>query len=228
MKMDFQDRIDDYLLNRMSDEERKNFEAEAAEDAELKEQLIFTENVRQAIISRNEKLAAMEKWKKDYAWEDERATDFRRILYWASGIAAVFVVAFFLTWHYYEADRPSKYKPSQMDSDVTLRDSSDSLEIELLLDQKKYEEALELIEEKFSTIKEDSLEMVQDETIETERKAYVMQIILDKQDELKWQKVQALIGLGQKENALRILDELRHKENCYQFAADTLYNQIKE
>jgi len=72
MKIEFQDRIDDYLLGRMSDEERNNFESDATADAELKEQLQFTETVQQATKSRNEKLAAMEEWKDDYVWEDER------------------------------------------------------------------------------------------------------------------------------------------------------------
>ena len=71
MKIDFQDRIDDYLLDRMSDEERKSFESDAAEDAELKEQLQFTETVQQATKSRNEKLAAMAEWKDDYEWEED-------------------------------------------------------------------------------------------------------------------------------------------------------------
>lgn len=72
MKIEYQDRIDDYLLDRMSDEERNNFESDATADAELKEQLQFTETVQQATKSRNEKLAAMEEWKNDYLWEDDR------------------------------------------------------------------------------------------------------------------------------------------------------------
>ena len=131
MKIEFQDRIDEYLLDRMSDEERKSFESDAAEDAELKEQLQFTETVQQATKSRNEKLAAMEVWKDDYVWEDERvaaasAAEYRptgsgynycpaptmeesrsmprssgrRIFYWISGLAAVFVVGFFLIQNY--------------------------------------------------------------------------------------------------------------------------------
>ena len=52
MKIEFQDRIDDYLLDRMSDEQRNSFESDAAKDAELKEQLQFTETVQQATKSR--------------------------------------------------------------------------------------------------------------------------------------------------------------------------------
>ena len=259
MKIEFQDRIDDYLLDRMSNEERNSFESDVAEDAELKEQLQFTETVQQATKSRNEKLAAMEEWKDDYVWEDERvaaasAAEYRptgsgynccpaptmeeshsmprssgrRIFYWISGIAAVFVVGFFLIQNLYVADSPSEYMPSPKMNDMTLRAGSDNSEIELLLSQKKYDEALDLIEQKYLAVQDDSLDIVQDETMNAERKEYDMQIVKDKQDELKWLKAHALLGLSQQETALRILDELRNEEGYYQMAADSLYNHIKK
>ena len=259
MKIEFQDRIDEYLLDRMSDEERKSFESDAAEDAELKEQLQFTETVQQATKSRNEKLAAMEEWKDDYVWEDNRvvaasATEYRatgsgydycpaptmeesrsihrsfgrRIFYWVSGIAAVFVVGFFLIQNLFVANSPNEYMPSPRMNDMTLRAGSDNSEIELLLSQKKYEDALDLIEEEYLAVKEDSLVIVQDETMDAERKEYDMQIVKDKQDELNWLKAHALLGLSQQETALRILDELRNEEGYYQMVADSLYNHIKK
>ena len=259
MKIEFQDRIDEYLLDRMPDEERKSFESDAAEDAELKEQLQFTETVQQATKSRNEKLAAMEEWKDDYVWEDERvaaasAAEYRptgsgynycpaptmeesrsmprssgrRIFYWISGIAAVFVVGFFLIQNLFVADSPNEYMPSPKMNDMTLRAGSDNSEIELLLSQKKYDEALDLIEQKYLAVQDDSLDIVPDKTMNAERKEYDMQIVKDKQDELKWLKAHALLGLSQQETALRILDELRNEEGYYQMAADSLYNHIKK
>ena len=259
MKIEYQDRIDDYLLGRMSDEERKRFESDAAEDSELKDQLNFTETVQRATRSRNEKLAAMEKWKDDYVWEDERvaaasasehrptgsgydycpaptmesrragsSSPFKKIFYWASGIAAVFVVGFFLIQNLYVGNSPSEYIPSPKTNDMTLRAGSDNSEIELLLSQKKYDEALDLIEEKYLAVQDDSLNIVQDETIEAEQKDYDMQIVKDKQDELKWLKAHALLGLSQQETALHILDELRNEVGYYQMAADSLYNHIRK
>ena len=52
-----------------------------------------------------------------------------------------------------------------------------------------------------------------------------LQIIKDKQDELKWLKVHALIGLHHQEEALLLLDELRSAEGAYQLPADSLYDQ---
>ena len=256
MKIEFQDRIDDYLLDRMSDEERTSFETDAAEDAELKEQLQFTETVQQATKSQNEKLAAMEEWKDDYVWGYERvvaasAAEYRptgsgydycpapemenrrvatsspikKMLYWVSGIAAIFVVGFLLIQNLYVANSPVEY---MLSNDMTLRAGSDNSEIELLLSQKKYEDALDLIEEKYLAVQDDSLDIVQDATIDAERKEYDMQLVKDKQDELKWLKAHALLGLSQQEIALRILDELRNEEDYYQMAADSLYNHIKK
>ena len=259
MKIEFQDRIDDYLLDRLSDDERKSFESDAAENAELKEQLQFTETVQQATKSRNEKLAAMEEWKDDYVWEDERvaaasaaeyrptgsgydycpapttesrrvgnSSPFKKIFYWASGIAAVFVVGFFLIQNLYVANSPNEYMPSPRMNDMTIRAGSDNSEIELLLSQKKYDDALDLIEEKYLAVQDDSLDIVQNESIDAERKEYDMQIVKDKQDELKWLKAHALLGLSQQETALHILDELRNEDGYYQMAADSLYNHIKK
>lgn len=259
MNIEFQDRIDDYLLGRMSDEERNSFESDAAADAELKEQLQFTEAVQQATKSRNEKLTAMEEWKDDYVWEDESvaaasaaeyrptgsgydycpaqkmesrrvatSSPFKKILYWTSGIAAVFVVGFFLFQNRYVANSPVEYMPSPRMNDVTLRAGSDNSEIELLLGQKKYDEALDIIEEKYQAAHEDSLYIIQNESIDTEQKEYDMQIVKDNQDELKWLKANALLGLSQQETALRILDELRNEEGYYQMAADSLYNHINK
>ena len=57
----FQDRIDNYLLNRMDDAEKTEFLREVEQDKEKKEQLEFTQNVKDAIRSREEKLQALNK-----------------------------------------------------------------------------------------------------------------------------------------------------------------------
>lgn len=117
MNGDFQDRIDDYLLGRMSDEEKIQFEKEVGEDKSKREQLDFTQNVKSAISSREDKLKRLDMMKGMYderrynsrasgtdgimhCSSPPRMTDrmkfekksSRRIWLWASGIAAVFVI----------------------------------------------------------------------------------------------------------------------------------------
>ena len=88
----FQDRIDEYLLHSdtMSEEDKAQFLKEIEEDAEKKEQYEFTKNVKQAIVSRGEKLKAMTEFKKEMKSHYHRKT-----WLWISSIAAVLVIGFF-------------------------------------------------------------------------------------------------------------------------------------
>ena len=116
----FQDRIDEYLLygDTMSEEDKAQFLKEIEEDAEKKEQYEFTKNVKQAMISRGEKLKAMTEFQKENETQDEKRmracscpcleykeaedikivrhkSNFRKKLVWFSGIAAILVIGFF-------------------------------------------------------------------------------------------------------------------------------------
>ena len=87
----FQDRIDEYLLHgeTMSEEDKAQFLKEIEEDAEKKEQYEFTKNVKQAIVSRGEKLKAMTEFQKEIKHSR------RKSWLWISSIAAILVVGFF-------------------------------------------------------------------------------------------------------------------------------------
>lgn len=88
----FQDRIDEYLLHSdtMSEEGKAQFLKEIEEDAEKQEQYEFTKNVKQAIVSRGEKLKAMTEFQKEMKSHHHRKT-----WLWISSIAAILIVGFF-------------------------------------------------------------------------------------------------------------------------------------
>ena len=92
MNYNFQDRIDEYLFHgdTMSEEDKAQFLKEIEEDAEKKEQYEFTKNVKQAIVSRGEKLKAMTEFQKEMKSHHHRKT-----WLWISSIAAVLVIGFF-------------------------------------------------------------------------------------------------------------------------------------
>lgn len=87
----FQDRIDEYLLHgeTMSEEDKAQFLKEIEEDEEKRELYEFTKNVKQAMVSRGEKLKAMTEFQK----EMKRSN--RKSWLWISSIAAILVVGFF-------------------------------------------------------------------------------------------------------------------------------------
>lgn len=88
----FHDRIDEYLLHgdTMSEEDKAHFLKEIEEDAEKKEQYEFTKNVKQAMVSRGEKLKAMTEFQKEMKSHHHRKT-----WLWISSVAAVLVIGFF-------------------------------------------------------------------------------------------------------------------------------------
>ncbi len=65
----FQDKIDDYLLNRMDADEREALLREVEQDAEKKAQLEFTQCVKAAIRSREEKLGALKEFRQRFEYE---------------------------------------------------------------------------------------------------------------------------------------------------------------
>lgn len=91
MDNNFQDRIDEYLLHgdSLSEEAKAQFLKEIEEDEEKREQYEFTKNVKQAMISRGEKLKAMTEFQKEMKHSN------RKTWLWISSIAAVMVGGFF-------------------------------------------------------------------------------------------------------------------------------------
>ena len=161
MDIKFQDKIDNYLLNRMSIEERHIFEQELEANAELKEQLEFSRLVQAAIKDRGDKLSQIAKWEQEepeqlIELEDEQSNtvvpvkSWRKYLYWRSGIAAVFVVGFFIfsTMKYSSNDGGSFGSPSDGDSygNVYRGGSANNSKIMEMLEKGDYHDALALIE----------------------------------------------------------------------------------
>ena len=66
MNPNYQDRIDDYLLGRMPEQDRALFEKDLKQDAALMEQFVFTQNVRSAVASRAETLQELYRMKAIY------------------------------------------------------------------------------------------------------------------------------------------------------------------
>lgn len=103
MNRDLQDRIDDYILNRMSAEERAAFEKELSQSEAMQQQFNFTKNLKSAITSRESKLSAVNTMRQQ---RDKQSTmtslplrstrRTRHIVAWASAIAAVLVVGLFV------------------------------------------------------------------------------------------------------------------------------------
>lgn len=248
MKIEYQDKIDNYLLNRMTDEERQEFEREVEQDRELQEQLKFTENVQTALKSREEKLARIKAWQKEMDEAEKVAANYRmtgsdenvcaapsrayaqppvsrqknrKVVYWISGIAAIFIIGLLLF--------PIMHISTSMDSSVesgALRGDEGYDSIRSLIEQRQFKEAIVAIEQEEQSL-EQELSANKTDTIDRGRQEYDRLLLVEKKGDLMWLKVHALLGLDKNEEAKAVLDWLRKTEGKYQMAADSLFNRLQ-
>ena len=256
MKQEYQDQIDNYVLDQMDDTEKTAFEQEAAQNAELQEQLQFTKDVASATKSRDEKLAKIEDWEDDYVFEDDRrvvAANYRptgsgydacpspsaeqtfakprssgkKAFYWISGIAAIFIAGFFLVNNLFvmESGNPASPLPYEYGN---MRGGTEFTSIEELLESRDFESALVQIEEQEQELADEMALLEQDSVQDNERKEYELQLIKSKKDDLNWLKVLSLLGLGQNDKAVELLNTIRKSNSGYSLQADSLYNTLNK
>ena len=221
MKIEYQDRIDEYLLNRMTEEERRAFEKEVESDAELKGQLEYSDEVRRLVIDRNEKLAAMREWDKEYVRKSKREKTIKMASYWVAAVAAVFIGGIFIlngNWNKgIEIPYPAEY--------ASFKGSGNYDEIQQCLEKGKNAKAMEMIEEEEREIEKlyDESEKITDEKQREDEKNRIKFY----SDELQWLKVYALFGLERNDEAMQLLGEIRKSDGAFQHLADSIY-KIKQ
>lgn len=254
MRLEFQDNIDRYVLGHMTDDERLEFEEKLSMNDELKEQMELTKAVCDVlerfedveILERIEKMEEDDEREKSgykatgsgyertvactrYEEETPRSSN-RMFIYWISGIAALFIVGFFLFKNvYFVEDADVAFSP--LPQGVSTIRGIDST-IENLLAKADYQGAFDRIvtlEDEIAT----ELMMIDREINsrgggEDEKLAYKQKELKVRQEELSWLKVQALLGLNRKEEAIALLEKIRNSESEYKEQADSLYNMLKE
>lgn len=256
MKQEYQDQIDKYVLGQMDDAEKSAFEQDVAQNIEIQEQLEFTQDVASAAKSREEKLAKMGNWEDDYVFENNRrvaASNYRptgsgfdvcpspsmeqtfekphssgkKVFYWISGIAAIFIAGFFLVNNFFvmESGNPQNSVPYEYGN---MRGGTDYLNIEQLLVGKEFESALAQIEKHEQELADEMAAIEQDSLQDDERKEYELQLIESKKDDLNWLKVHTLLGLGLKDKAVELLNTIRRSDSEYKLQADSLYNSLSK
>lgn len=125
-----QDRIDEYILGRMTAGESDAFEREMEGDDALREQCEHTRIVKEEIGAQADLRKRMKEW-------DNPIPVIRRAtLYWISGIAAVLIIGFFAVPVFFHGDG------RVVSDEPVLRGGDDLVEIEVLIEQGEYEEAL--------------------------------------------------------------------------------------
>lgn len=252
MNNDYQDKIDRYLLGKMSEAELLDFEKDIINDKDLKEQFEFTKNVKEVIAGRNRRLALINEWKEAYEAKNnpegdnrpsgggdeynikpnteiklEPRNSMRRYLYWASGIAAIFIVGFFMISPIVFGGGESPDHPIYVNVS-SLRSTEDNSGIAKMINEGKYDFALEQIKEKDNKLEFEILQTEKDkDKMDGEEYIYLKEVHEIQKDELNLLKVYALFGLKRTKEAMSILDGICQRESKFKAQADSLYNLYK-
>ena len=210
-------------------------EEQVEKNDELREQLEFAKDVLTSMKSRNGKLAKMEEWKKEKPLVATGPSPVRKVIYWVSGIAAVFVVGLFLFKNYKsQPSNMSAYMASQHEPVPT--QVSDALPMKVA--PPKDIEGLVAVGEctSLEQIENDELaiwaEMILLER-ELSSRGEVPEGVDEKMDSLKHQlddllirKAQTYISLKRNGEARALLDSIRRSDSKYRELADSLYRQL--
>jgi len=200
-----QDRIDAYIRGEMNASERASFSKDLSQDSELRKDYEFTRNVANTISDRERKKQQIREWNRK---GHKTAYMYSTIM----SIAAMLVVGFFI-FHNSPLDNATPL------SKENLSKSSESYyafaEIGQLIDNKDYSVALKHIEDIEITASLDSMTTVNPVSDS------------DRPYELKWFKVQALLGLKRTEEAKTVLKELSSSNSRYKEKADSLWIELQ-
>lgn len=224
-----QDKIDAYLLNRMTESEKIEFEELLNNNQELKDQYLFTKTVRSELKDRTEKIKLLQTIK-----EKGKAIRLRKIALTSSaitGIAAVFILIFFIN---YPSGSFQSMPVLDMEYYDEYRANSDIKSIAILINEKKYKEALAKIHEEEQELSEmseismsDSIQfnsLTQDEKARVE---YETKVYSKDRMELEWLKLHAYIGLNNREEYNRIIKKIISEDGVHQTDAKKLYESLK-
>lgn len=242
-----EDRIDDYLLGKMTPEEEADFRKKLAYDPQLRDRCKFTAMVKD-IVTEHARLESMmdecdseikagkpaasvpvHHDKKHKAW----------VLYVITGVAAVMLAAVILV-------SPNKEKRSVDMMNCCVQNiklhtaTAYYANISKLIDEGRYEEALEQIERaeldliysKCDILCADSIaasdSVAVADSVAAEQPQHNDDEMVMRHDQLTWLKVCAYIGMGDDFKAMQSLEILRNHDNEWRKQADSLYNRLEE
>lgn len=223
-----QELIDRYIKDEMPAEERRQFEKLLSEDAELQEQYEFTRQLQEALKSRMEKINLMKQWEDEDAEPAVQKVGHRKTLWRiVASVAAVVLVS--VSLYMYMQPSGVEMPPLNESYGDVYRSSGELSQVKDLILEKRYAEALQMIDslEKWTQVDEKNGVKANMSDEERERIQYEQEVERQDADRLKWLKVYALMGLDRREEALQLLDELRRWNGIYQRKADSLYWLIK-
>ena len=183
-----QERIDNYVMSKMSAEERNSFEQEIANDAELQAEVALHRDVVRAIRMKAAK-EHLQKVERQIRAEERRRNVFKRLAP-VIALAACLVVGVFVDYNYRES-----YKGYGFSDNIELlaaRDGGTISQVIGEINDEEYKAALATIEE-----------------------AMAQDISVSERDELEWYKAVTYMRMGKWIKARKLLKQIAASDSAY-------------
>lgn len=211
------DRIDNYILGRMSNEERQAFEKEMSVNSELQEKVALHRDIVRAMRIERDKeyLQSLERdIKMQKITERRRRTFAMRI----SSIAAAACLVLGVFVHF---DTQSDYRQYGLGIELAIsRGGGYSNKAAVAINEGHYDEALSLIAE--GEAKPFVCDDTNPEIVEAERDEYQRE-----QDELQWYKTVAYMRMGKYIKAKKLLKQITLSDNEYKDEAQAALDALQ-
>ena len=211
-----EERIDNYILGRMSNEERQAFEKEISVNTELQEKVALHRDIVRAmrIESDKEYLQSLERDIKMQKMTERR----RRTC--AMRISSIVVAACLVLGVFVHFDTQSDYRQYGLGIELAVsRGGGDSDKVAELINDGNYDEALSLIAE--AEAKPFVCDDTNPEIVEAERDEYQRE-----QDELQWNKTVAYMRMGKYIEAKRLLKQIASSDSEYKDEAQAALDAL--
>lgn len=200
-----EERIDNYILGRMSNEERQAFEKEISVNSELQEKVALHRDIVRAMRIERDKeyLQSLE-----HNIKVQEMTERRRRTF-AMRISSIAVAACLVLGVFVHFDTQSDYRQYGLGIELAVsRGGGDSDKVAELINDENYDEALSLIAE--AEAKPFVCDDPNPEIIEAKQDEYRRE-----QDELQWYKAVAYMRMGKYIKVKRLLKQIASSDSEY-------------
>lgn len=236
-----QDRIDSYLRDEFTQLESDDFKKSLNVDSHLKTDFELTKMISESLKERASLYKKMSVWENEYHqtnFNENRTKIVRRNIIRGIGLAACLILAFFvikpyLNYDMTESENMYTYNvPHFNHEDFESSDyRSYTVKIDSLINQKEYEKAISLI----SLIEKDFEVIAANNGIIELEKAGIDKSHISNTERylndaymLCWRKINVLIVLGNRQEALCILKDFKEQDGVYKEDAMKLYESLSK
>ena len=215
------DKIDRYVTDKMTPNERESFVKEMESDPSLRAQLHLVEDIKDGLVRRHEKVEQIQKWQQDSMKEKIKRSNVIRLS--IISVAAAIMIGAFISY-------PTSYLGLQDYEFMTEMKSSsrsdNGFNVVSYWDSKKYEACLIAIQNEINAC-EEAMANLDPGNFSPEEYLGKMESYSVEVDNLKWANVQTLLKMKRYNESLIAIEEYISSNGIRKAAATKLQKRLR-